>query len=130
MGVALLIIADLVMRLSDLAAHYTDQGVLPRSAIQKIAAGFWTIYPHFASGELWFQGFLFILAGAFAVLLLLGYKTRVVAIASWFLLTSLHTRNPAINNAGDLLLRLVLFWGIFLPWGKRFSLRDAKRKKI
>ncbi|MGZ4099600.1 MAG: hypothetical protein ACXVNM_12015, partial [Bacteroidia bacterium] len=40
---------------------------------------------------------------------------------SWFMLLSLHNRNGLILQGGDDLLRMVLFWGIFIPWGARYS---------
>jgi hypothetical protein len=74
-----------------------------------------------------FEGALFLLAGVVALALLVGYWTRPATVASWFLLMSLHARNPMILQGGDALLRLLLFWGIFLPLGARWSL-DALRR--
>src|SRR5207302_9988395 len=42
-------------------------------------------------------------------------------------LLSLHNRNPMILQGGDVLLRMLLFWGMFLPLGVRYSL-DALLK--
>ncbi len=40
---------------------------------------------------------------------------------------SLHIRNPLINYGGDVVFSLLLFLGIFLPWGKKWSV-DAKKQ--
>jgi hypothetical protein len=122
-GLGLLLLADLIGRAGDLTAHYTDQGVLPRSAI----TGGHYISLHLLDGTADFQGALFVLAGLCALALLVGWWTRLATGASWFLLMSLHARNPVILQGGDALLRLLLFWGLFLPLGARWSL-DAWRK--
>ena len=44
------------------------------------------------------------------------------------MLISLHNRNPAVLQGGDILFRVLLFFAIFLPLEKSFSL-DAKKKK-
>jgi hypothetical protein len=82
---------------------------------------------HLLDGSADFQGALFVLAGLFALALLLGWWTRLATAASWFLLMSLHARNPMILQGGDTLLRLLLFWGIFLPLGARWSLDGLRR---
>jgi hypothetical protein len=43
------------------------------------------------------------------------------------LLASLHVRLPVVLNAGDTMLRVLLFWSMFLPLGAAWSL-DARRR--
>jgi hypothetical protein len=121
-GLAVLLLADLGGRWPDLEAHYSDAGVLPRA--------FTPVYVplpvHSMSGSAAYEGFLFLLAGAVAVALLVGYRTTLVAFLSWLLLLSLHARNPLVLHGGDLLERMLLFWAMFLPLGARWSL-DARR---
>jgi len=74
------------------------------------------------------QAALFLVAGALAVALLVGYRTRFVVVLSWVLLVSLHARNPLVLNSGDSVLRRLLLWGAFLPLGARWSL-DALRSR-
>ena len=126
-GVALVIILDLSLRLCDLTLHYTDQGLLPISALLEHA---WNPF-HFSiyniGGSKGIVLGIFLLNYFFAISLLLGYKTRISTIFCWLLMISLHNRNPMILQAGDDLLRLLLFWGIFMPWGKRYA-TDAEIK--
>ncbi len=119
-GLALIILGDLMVRAKDLTAHYTDAGVLPRSLLWDWV--YWYFSPHMLSGSVYFEGVLFLIAGCFALMLLVGYKTRLATAASWFLLYSLLVRNPFVSNAGDGLLRLLLLWGIFLPLGASYAL--------
>ena len=77
-----------------------------------------------------FQIFLFGLAIVCAVFLLIGYRTRWAVFGSWILLASLHAKNPLINNSGDSLLALLLFWSLLLPLSSHFSVDKALDEKI
>ncbi|MVN74709.1 hypothetical protein GO988_00035 [Hymenobacter sp. HMF4947] len=121
MGTAAVVLLDLAIRSTDLEAHYANMGVLPFSAVLEHA---WTPYQfslHGASGLWQVQAVLFGLAAVVAGALLLGYHTRLATLASWVLLVSLQNRNPLIGQGGDDLLRMLLFWGFFLPWGRVWS---------
>jgi hypothetical protein len=125
MGVAGLLLLDLGIRSTDLEAFYANMGVLP---VPVLLENLWTPYQfsfHVMSGLWQVQALLFGVAAAVAVALLLGYHTRLATVASWLLLVSLQNRNPMIGQGGDDLLRMLLFWGIFLPWGRMYS-RDAR----
>ncbi len=118
------LIVDLIIRAGHLTAHYTDFGVLPRAeAISHISP--WRLSIHLINGSTAFQAILFILAGVFALCLVLGYRTRIATIVSWVLLLSLQNRNPILLQGGDNLALMLLFWGMFLPLGARFSIDEA-----
>jgi len=114
-GLAVVLLADLFMRLQDLKAHYTDEGVFPRFLLGKI--GIENLSLHLLSGSWEFQLILFVLAIVFAVFLLIGFQTKLVTILSWFFLISLHLRNPLVLSGGDKVLQMLLFWAMFLPLG-------------
>ncbi len=120
-----LIILDLLSRSFWLKAHYTDKGVLPRSALLKTMWDPAWFSVHMFSGAVEGQSFLFILAGLVAVLLLIGWWTQLMTVLSWMLMVSLHARNPAVLQGGDTVFRLLLFWGAFLPLGARWSVDAA-----
>jgi hypothetical protein len=125
-SMGLLIVLDLVLRSRDIVAFYTDDGVVTRSVLAEL----YPLHPylsiHALSGDLWFQVLLFLVAGVAALALTLGYRTRLATAVSFVLLVSLHARNPTVLNSGDVLLRRLLFWGILLPLGSRWSI-DAGR---
>ena len=108
---------------------YTDWGVLPRA---EALAGesidtwntSWLWHPSLLllTDSVVGQALWFALAGVAAVALLVGYKTRLATILAWFLVLSLHIRNPLILSGGDALLCLLLFWGMFLPLGAWWSI--------
>lgn len=123
-GLGTLILADLLLRVRSLVAFHADAGVLPLTGWETYYSNDLTI--HTLSGDAWFQAVLFVIAGLFAVSLLVGYRTRTVTVVSWLLVLSLHGRNPLVLNSGDTLLRMLLFWGMFVPLGERWSV-DARR---
>ncbi len=124
-GLAVMLLIDLVSRAGTLTAHYTDAGVLPRSVLFESEGLRAYLSLHSISGSFLWQAALFGLAGYFAFTLLFGIRTRLATFGSWALLLSLHHRNPAILQAGDALLRLLLFWAMLLPLGARWSVDSA-----
>jgi hypothetical protein len=120
-GIAILILLDLGDRTRDLRAHYTDWGVVPRAALIDLFLDPGCFSFHFMNGTWQWQLMLFVLAGLCALGLLVGYHTRIMTVISWLLLVSLQNRNPLVLQGGDILLRMSLFWAIFLPLGARSS---------
>ena len=119
--VAGIILIDLAIRATDLEAHYSNMGVLPLQVLHQYLWNPQFFSFHALSGLWQFQLLLFALAALAAACLLLGYKTKTATVVSWLLLLSLQNRNPLIAQGGDDLLRMLLFWGMFLPWGRYYS---------
>lgn len=124
-GIGLVLLLDLAARARLFRASYTDAGAVPRALLDPWMKE--TIAPF----HLWTGGFagaalLHGLALLFALMLLLGLRTRVAALASWLLLLSIQVRNPFLINFGDHILRVCFFWALFLPLGAVWSL-DARR---
>jgi hypothetical protein len=71
---------------------------------------------------------IFVLLPLFAASLLVGFFTRLSTFLSWLGLIIIQDANPQILQGGDVLLRLLLFWSLFLPLGQRWSL-DARLTK-
>lgn len=124
-GLACVILLDLYLRSLDLSLFYTDDGVMPRSLLFKAFPDPWRFSIYLLSGTTTFTVILFVLQAFLALLLLIGWRTRWVLFFSWFMMVSLHVRNPMINDSGDQLLRLLLFWSLFLPLGASFSVDSA-----
>ncbi|GAA4363038.1 hypothetical protein GCM10023185_31450 [Hymenobacter saemangeumensis] len=129
MGVGAVLLVDLAIRATDLEAHYANLGVLPLAALHEHLWSASQFSLHASSGLWQVQALLFGLAAGAALALLLGWHTRLATLASWVLLLSLHNRNPLIGQGGDDLLRMLLFWGLFLPWGRVYS-HDAKGQPL
>ncbi|KAA3440224.1 HTTM domain-containing protein [Rufibacter hautae] len=124
--VASVLLLDIGIRATDLEAHYSNMGVLPLHVLHANAWNQFFFSFHALSGLWQFQLVLFVIAGLSAICLLLGYHTRWATFISWILLLSVQNRNPLITQSGDSLLRMLLFWGMFLPWHRHYSV-DARR---
>ena len=125
LGTILLI--DLAHRAPDIEKYYTNSGVYPLAAHEATYTQFAGLSIHALFGSLWFQQLLFVIAGLFALAFVLGYRTRLVGFCSFVLLVSLHARNPAVLNGGDILLRTLLPLTLLTPLGERWSI-DAVRR--
>jgi len=116
---------DLFDRMLGIEAHYTQDGLVPAKLLQALSVR--PVYSlHLLSDTLNFQVLLFAVASAAALMLLLGWRTRVATLVSFVLILSMHSRNPLTLHHGDTLLRVLLMWGMFLPLGARASV-DARR---
>jgi predicted DCC family thiol-disulfide oxidoreductase YuxK len=124
-AIALMLLGDLYMRAWDLRAFYTDWGTLPRGFLINDFAHPWLISLHHISGQWQVQALLFIVAAVFALMMLVGWKTQFATVMSWVMLTSIHNRNPVIMQGGDTLLRMILFWAMFMPLGLVRSVDQA-----
>ena len=115
------LLLNVLSRAQDLAAHYTDFGVLPRPVqMGLLADGSWSL--HLFNGTATAQAVLFLLATLAAVGLILGWRTRLMTVISWVLLLSVQNRNTYILSGEDNLALLMTFWAMFLPLGARYSI--------
>ncbi|WP_121744180.1 HTTM domain-containing protein [Natronorubrum halophilum] len=126
-ALGLILFVDLLHRARHIGYFYTDDGVYPVAVYEATSILYDGHSIHGLSGELWFQQLLFAVAAVFAVALMLGYRTRLVAFVSLLLLVSLQVRNPLVLNGADRLLRVLLLVSILVPLGERWSI-DALRR--
>lgn len=129
-GLAFICLLDLSFRIVDISTLYSDDGLWPTKVMFNLGwqPGFWSI--HALSGSTSWSLFLFLLHGLSAIFLLIGYRTRLVTLLVLVLYISLHNRNLFVLQAGDDLLRLTLFWGLFLNWGSCYSLDSKHSDKV
>ena len=126
-GLGASVLADVAMRAFDLVGLYTDRGVLPRALVLAMdGPGVYLSAHYWASANPLLQGALFATTACCAVALLAGWRTRLATLACWYLVASVQIRQPLGYMGGDSILRLLLFWGLFLPLGARFSLDETR----
>jgi hypothetical protein len=125
---ALILIGDLLYRAQDLRAHYTDAGILPIALASVFQQQHWWWTIHSLHPALGLEIVLFLVEGLFALSLLVGYRTRTASVVCWLLLISLQNRNILVLTGGDTMLRVLAFWGMFLPLGVRWSVDRALDK--
>ncbi len=116
-----ILLLDLLLRVRYFGELYVEGG----AALLTVRPNLYSL--HELSFDPVYQSALFLLAGAFGLMLLLGFWTRLATIGSLVLSVSLLNVWPGMGDYGDYILRALLLWGIFLPLGARFSL-DAKRR--
>lgn len=127
MVLAIIVLIDLFGRATFLRIHYTDAGLVPRDML--LASGRlndWRWSVHLLGGTTLSQAVLFGFTGLAALALLFGYRTRLMTIIVWVMVVSVQARNPLVLNSADSLLRLLLFWSMFLPLGAWWSV-DSRR---
>ncbi len=124
-SIAIVLIFDWFYRFLNSFDFYSDLGVLPRGPlIGELANPYFFSVFNMAGKPVYIYGLLLI-GLIFHVGLLIGYRTRLSNILSWVFFVSLSARMPIISHAGDDLMRLALFWMIFLPTNQHFSVDRA-----
>lgn len=120
-----LILADILSRLRNFHFFYTDQGVVPVSLAMDLApSNAFSVF--YLSGDPTFTMALFVVHFLVGIQLILGYYTRFAIVASFLFVVSVDFRNPIVTSYADILFRHLLFWGMFMPLGARYSV-DAIR---
>ena len=124
-SIATVLIFDWIYRFLNSFDFYSDLGVLPRGPlIGELANPFFFSVFNSAGKPFYIYGLLLI-GLIFHFGLLVGYRTKLSNILSWVFFISLSARMPIVSHAGDDLMRLALFWLIFLPTNQHFSVDRA-----
>ncbi len=129
-ALALVVIADLIIRYGDVTVFYTNEGMWPLDMLKHSGwkEGYWSL--HALSGNAFLQIGLLVLQFILALTLLFGFYSRTSAFLIYVLYISLHNRNIFILQAGDDLLRIVLLACSLLPIGARYAFDARKSKSI
>jgi hypothetical protein len=125
-GVGLL--GDILYRARDLEAHYTDHGIVSLETARALVRHFGWFSLHTLNGSYAYQLALSLLFGVLALMLTLGFATRLVTPLCWVLFVSVQNRFLFGDYPGDYILTMLLLSGIFLPWGTFFSMDALQRR--
>jgi uncharacterized membrane protein YphA (DoxX/SURF4 family) len=63
-------------------------------------------------------------ASCFAMII--GWRTRITTVITWFMVLQIYGYTPIYYAGGDTVLRVMMFLGMFTDWGKAYSV-DAWR---
>lgn len=126
-GMAAILLVDLAIRAGNVAEFYAEGGFFPFEAAYRWHGTRWSWSLHLLDGSAEFQTAMLLFAAVLTGAMLLGYRTTLATIGSWVMLVSLHNRVPLLLNGGDVIFRLLLFWAMFLPLGRAWSV-DALRR--
>ena len=126
-GYGVLLLVNLAMWAPDLRLWFSEAGLLPLAAARDIVAEHAPTVLGWISTDGWLWGCYGVLVAS-AVLLTVGWHTRIQAIIVLCGLVSFQNRNYAIVDGEDTLFRLFAFYLALCPAGWAFSL-DARRRK-
>lgn len=125
-ALALCVLFNIANRARFIKAFLTDAGLLPRAFAYSEFPPLPLHALFFIDGGPLLPAILLCIDAIFALALLVGYRTKLATVVVWFLTVSLQVRNPLINQGGDILLRVLLFWSMFMPLAQCWSI-DSKR---
>jgi hypothetical protein len=121
-----LLAVDVALKFPDAAAHLSNSGWLPNhfALFRPMSEHLFSVYLAFGSPRE--VDVLLGLHLLVCLLLMVGYRTKLMQLLALLLTTSLNSRNIMIENGGSVVLNILLVWTAFLPLGRRFSV-DALR---
>ncbi len=117
----MIIIWDVITRLPWVGPFYSDVSFFTRelAAVSNHPAA-WSLFS--ISGSQEYAIALFVITIVAALSLLVGFRSQLSAIICLVLVYSINVRMPLTTDGGHVLLRMLLFWSVFLPMGARWSL--------
>ncbi|MGH1542614.1 MAG: hypothetical protein ACRBHB_19495, partial [Arenicella sp.] len=119
----LILIVDLLARLSQVEVFYSVDGLAPPSLVKGSFPAVWNLY--LLNDQLWYAKALISLNLVCALFWTVGYRGAWALVATWFLYASLFYRNSFIHSGAEVTLLSALFWMMWLPHSRKFSL-DSK----
>ena len=126
-GLALVVLATAITAVRDLGTFYTDESAVPRALALEEREPPLQFRWLFLSGTPIGVGLLLLPLFVAAVSLALGRWTRVSTLICWLGVCALMARNPYGVDFGDRILRVLLFWSLFLPLAEAWVPGRAKR---
>jgi hypothetical protein len=119
--IAALLFLDLGKRIPGISLWYTNDGLLPNHRLLWRPLREWMLSYLFALSSKQEVVVAFALTALVYFAFLVGWKTRVAHVLSWFCLLSLQTRVDVLANGGDFVFSTLVLFTMFLPMGRRFS---------
>lgn len=123
----MLVIADLILLRPDWLTWYGTHAWMSIPTMFKVEPGLrlnlFTVMPE---SDLWIEALFWVFLIS-AVLLAIGFLTRVNSVIVFLCLASIHQRNLYITNSGDTFMRVAGFFLMFAPAGAAFSMDRLMR---
>jgi len=126
----LIVIIDLIKRSFNLTTFYTDDGVFPRSVLLENDWFNWNYSIHMMTGTTFGISLLFLITGFCALMVLIGYRTKLFLFLTYLLIISLQIRNAQVSHGGDIIMKILLFYFLFLPINARYALDSIDKKSL
>lgn len=131
---ALVLLHDVARRWPDLVHHYSNAGWLTNhfAMFRPMSDHLFSLYLAFSTpSEVYVFATFHLIVN---LLLLIGWRTRLMQVLAFVLIVSLNSRNIMLENGGFVVVHLIALWTCFLPLGRRYSvdalLLSMKRRKL
>ena len=125
---SLVLLKDAVYHLFLAEIFYSDAGVVPRWALFDGLVRDTRFSLMDAVGQPWLAFLFFCVWIVVLICLMLGYRTRLMAILNFIIILSVHERNGYILTSADTLMRVMSFWMMFAPIGQYYTIDAIWRR--
>lgn len=126
-ALGLVLLVDVLTRARHLRALYTDAGIVPRSVVLAEYGGPYELV--LSLPDPWYPVLLFPIGVLCGLALIAGRRPRLSVFAGLLVVLLLQMRNPYVLNGGDVLLRILFVWALFLPY-EGTSLRRSGEQRL
>jgi hypothetical protein len=109
----------------NLYAFFSDEGILPRHELVLFFSDRFSLLMPLA--ETWQVTIFWALSLCVAVLLTIGWRSRLMAFLAFVVVASFSFRNPLILDGSDLVFRFAPLWLAFADCGARYSVDALAR---
>lgn len=125
-ALGLLTAVDVLLRFPEVEAHFSNTGWLTNhfALFRPMSDHLFSVY--FAFGSPLEVDLMLSIHLVACLLLLVGYRTKLMQILVLVFTTSLNARNLMLENGGCVVLNILLTWTAFLPLGRRFSIDSLR----
>jgi len=111
----------------NLAAFFTDEGILPRQELLDHYADRFSLLNLF--GEWWQVAIFWALGLVVALMLVFGWRSRIAAFLGFVVVSSFSWRDPLILDGSDFVFRVLPLWLAFTDCGALYSLDALERSR-
>jgi hypothetical protein len=115
------LIIDACYRLPDLVNLYSDLGLMTRDEVRIYAPEFSFSLLQLSGSSLW-AGIILFLQAISGFMIMIGRHTRLFQVLAFICFVSVFNRCVVVNNGGDIILKIFLFYSFFLPLAQSSSL--------
>lgn len=122
----ILLFFDIWRRLDDLEVFFSDAGIMSRADVMANSEIPWRMTLLNLNGSEEFALIISLIGMMAAITFTLGWKTRLSNLILWLVTISFQARFPeGATSGGDMLIRIFLFWSLFLPMNALYSFDRA-----
>jgi hypothetical protein len=122
MALGVIVSSDAMLRTRDFSVMFGPDGMFPLTVLREFQSApcVWSAATWIDAS--WWGGLVLAVEGLAGASLAVGAGTQLATAVAWLAVVSVVRRTAPATNGGDLWLACLLFWGMFLPLGRIWSL--------